>query len=381
MTGVTMWGLVGAMSVATHAAAELEIINIRVGQGDATLIQGPQNTDGGRVNVLFDAGDMPDRGGDGGIILRELLATRGVSVLDYLIVSHDDADHIGGVAFGGNHGASFILGPNGAPGAVGDDDGDGVDDWEGEEPYYLPDPDELGRDDDVLVHKFIDYGDDLMRNTQAIRKYRGIANAMGERISISDQATVDSFEIDLGQGARMICFAANGYVRNRTSRVLAVNTPNERSLSFLVNYRAFDYLISGDLIGRRYGGKDEDAKVERAVGEAIAAAGFDVDVLHVNHHGANNGSESSFLKSIGPKVAIVSAGNRNSHGHPHKSVLGRLVRAGVGLIVQTEWGSTSGTIPDDVRDRQAIYQGDVVIATDGNDYTISTNRTFSTDES
>ena len=89
-------------------AEDLRIMNIRVGQGDSTLIQGPLDANGERINVLFDAGDMPNL--DGGNILRAVLRKQGVRKLDYVIVSHDDADHIGGIGFGGRHGKSLILG-------------------------------------------------------------------------------------------------------------------------------------------------------------------------------------------------------------------------------------------------------------------------------
>ncbi len=355
---------------------ELEIINVRVGQGDATLIQGPVDDNGNRVNVLFDAGDVPAR--DGGNILRAVLNKRGVDRLDHLIISHDDADHIGGVAFGNSHGASFILGFDDAPGSPGDDDSDGEADWLGTPEFFNPDPDELGTGDDLPVDNFIDYGDALMRDTQAIRKYQGIANAMGTRTVLNSQDDVDSFEIDLGGGARMICFAANGFVRGRGARVSNVNRPNERSLSFLVNYGQFDFLISGDLSGRASGA--DNAEVERAVGQAIVNAGFSVDILHVNHHGADNASEADFLELIEPEIAIISAGNGNTHEHPRNAVLQRLVDAGVYRIIQTSWGTTEDVIADDIRDHQAIYQSDVVITSDGERYTISTARTFETDE-
>lgn len=44
----------------TAKAGEVEIVNIRVGQGDATLIRGPADATGKRVTVLFDAGDIAD---------------------------------------------------------------------------------------------------------------------------------------------------------------------------------------------------------------------------------------------------------------------------------------------------------------------------------
>ena len=362
-------------------AQELEIVNIRVGQGDATLILGPVKTDGTRVTVLFDGGDIPVR--DGGNIIRTVLWKRKIKTLDYLIISHDDADHLGGIAFGGVHGTgvhgtSFLLGFNNVPGDNGDDDGDGVEDWIIGAPKFEPDPEELGTDDDVKVINFVDYGDALMRSgVQAIQKYQRFANSMGNRITINDQTTVDSFEIDLGGGARMICFAANGFVRGRSQRVANVNTPNERSLSFLVTHGECDFLISGDLIGRRAG--SENARVEEAVGLAIVNAGFKVDVLHVNHHGANNASSVAFLELIEPEIAIVSAGNRNDHEHPNNHALQRLVDAGVDRIFQTSWGTTEDEIPFDIRDHHAIWQQDIVIRSNGEHYWIETSRRWKAD--
>jgi len=43
----------------TLQAQDLKIIHIDVGQGDATLIIGPQQSDGKNVSVLFDTGDIP----------------------------------------------------------------------------------------------------------------------------------------------------------------------------------------------------------------------------------------------------------------------------------------------------------------------------------
>ena len=104
-----------------------------------------------------------------------------------------------------------------------------------------------------------------------------------------------------------------------------------------------------------------------------------VDVLHVNHHGANNSSEAEFLELIQPTIAVISAGNGNAHKHPHRSVLKRLSDAGVYRIIQTSWGTTESITPADVRDIQAIYQNDVVINSDGDNFTISTSRTYESD--
>lgn len=350
---------------------DLIINNVRVGQGDSTLILGPQKADGSRITVLFDVGDIPNR--DGGNILRTVLFKAGVKKIDHLIISHDDADHIGGIAFGGVHGTSILLGFNNVPGASGDDDGDGIEDWVKGSPLFDPDPEELGLGDDIKVNNFIDYGEELMRDgVQAIDKYNRFANAVGNRTTLNSQADVNDFSIDLGNGAIMTLYAANGYVKDRGTRVAHVNTPNERSLSFLVTYGDFDYLISGDLIGRKSG--SENAKVEKAVGQSIVNDGRTVEVLHVNHHGASNGSDPEFLKLIKPKIAIISAGNGNGHKHPTNETLNHLTDAGVDRIIQTSWGTTKSRIPRDVRDHHAIWQQDVIIRSDGTDYWTETSR-------
>ena len=360
-------------------AQDVEIVNLRVGQGDSTLILGPPDSAGKRVAVLFDAGDEAEAGDrfDGARIIGTVLARRGIKALDYVIVSHYDVDHIGGLAAGGNHGAGLLLGRNQTPGAVGDDDGDGDDGWVGT-PFYEPDREEIGKGDDIPVRFFVDRGDAPASTTQAYKKYRALAESMGTRVSLDTQSKVNSYAIDLGGGAVMTALAGNGFVRGRSAPVPNVTTENERSLSFLLAYRDFHYLISGDMIGRTFG--NEDARVENAVGDVIAAMGITVDVLHVDHHGANNGSDAAFLEKIKPTIAVISSGNGNDHHHPHKETLQRLEAAKVYRIVQTAWGTTEDVMPLAVRNVQAIYQSDVIITSDGSTFTLSTSRTFKTDK-
>lgn len=325
-------------------AQELKIININVGQGDATLIMGPEQVDGSRITILFDAGDINNE--DGGEIIRKVLHDNQISHLDYVIISHYDADHIGGLISGGVHGTSFLHGMDGEPGGG----------------------------DDISVGTFVDRGDESPHTSQAYRKYRDLANA-GQRISLTNQEILNNFKIELGNGAEAIALAANGFVKDASSPVPNVNTENERSLSFLIRFNQFDYLISGDLIGRESG--SEDAESEKAVGKWIADKAIVVDVLHVNHHGGNNASESTFLELIKPGVAIISAGNGNSHHHPNKYVLKRLEEAGVKEIIQTEWGSTEDIIPEAIREIQSIYQSHIVIRSDGTGFEVSTRKNFS----
>lgn len=64
---------------------KLEVHYIDVGQGDATLIKAGEHA------MLIDAGDNTK-----GTVVQLYLKKQGVEKLDYLILTHTDADHIGG---------------------------------------------------------------------------------------------------------------------------------------------------------------------------------------------------------------------------------------------------------------------------------------------
>ncbi len=70
-------------------------------------------------------------------------------------------------------------------------------------------------------------------------------------------------------------------------------------------------LLSGDI----------EAKAENA----LIKEGWHLkaDVLLVPHHGSQTSSSNAFLDKVNPQVVIISAGQLNHYGHPHKRVLQR----------------------------------------------------------
>ncbi len=73
---------------APAAAQMLEIHTLDIGRGDCALILSPSGT-----RVLIDTG----KPGDGNAIVIPYLQSLGVTDLDYILISHYDGDHIGGV--------------------------------------------------------------------------------------------------------------------------------------------------------------------------------------------------------------------------------------------------------------------------------------------
>ncbi|MBO9129577.1 DNA internalization-related competence protein ComEC/Rec2 [Bacillus sp. 165] len=59
------------------------------------------------------------------------------------------------------------------------------------------------------------------------------------------------------------------------------------------------------------------------------------DVLKVGHHGSKSSTTDVFLQRVQPKIAVISAGERNRYGHPHEEVLTRLKSQGI-IILRTD---------------------------------------------
>lgn len=81
----TQGGNSAAEMVTEAKLSAMEVHYIDVGQGDATLIKN------GEYAMLIDAGDNSK-----GTTVQNYLQKQGVEKLDYLVLTHTDADHIGG---------------------------------------------------------------------------------------------------------------------------------------------------------------------------------------------------------------------------------------------------------------------------------------------
>lgn len=79
------------------------------------------------------------------------------------------------------------------------------------------------------------------------------------------------------------------------------------------------------------------------------------DVLKVGHHGSSTSTSEAFLVATSPKIAVISVGDGNPHGHPHASVVKRLEQHGA-KIYRTD------------------LRGSVVVSYDGETYTIATEK-------
>lgn len=71
--------------------------------------------------------------------------------------------------------------------------------------------------------------------------------------------------------------------------------------------------------------------------------GLKADIVKLGHHGSRTSSSESFLKTINPGLAIISAGKGNSYGHPHREVMDRLKKMSIPSMSTVDLGTMEFT--------------------------------------
>ncbi|MGE5849073.1 MAG: DNA internalization-related competence protein ComEC/Rec2 [Candidatus Methylomirabilota bacterium] len=255
--GVRLWPLAGPPAV--------RITLLDVGQGEAHFVE----LRGGQ-RILVDAGGVPGGRFDiGARVVAPFLLHQWVGSLDVLVLTHAQADHIGGVP--------AIL--RGFP--VGEV-------WSGDTPYpsitFLWVQEYLRRR--KIPHRIVSADSPPIRWGEATVEVRHPPSRK------RDDA--------------------------RDARVERLR-PNDTSMVLRLRIGEQAALLTGDV--EREG---ETALLRRP-------AALQAKVLKVPHHGSRTSSSEAFLAAVRPEVALVSCGYRNRFNHPHPEVVERYRALGVRL--------------------------------------------------
>lgn len=63
------------------------------------------------------------------------------------------------------------------------------------------------------------------------------------------------------------------------------------------------------------------------------------DVLKAGHHGSKTSSSESFVASVDPQYVVISAGEDNRYGHPHKEVMELLSKFSINIFETSKTGT------------------------------------------
>ena len=279
---IFLWA-VGIVILTTCFGEEgkLTTVVLDVGQGDGIFMKGPK---GG--TYLVDGGSS-DVKKVGQYRLESFLKSQGVGVLDYVLISHGDSDHMNGVE-------------------------------------ELIERQDIGVGLGTLVLPVEEVWDEALAGVAEKAKDYGVrVVVMGSGQSIREE----NMEITCIQpGDRGIETGMQLDAGNAASMVLAVR------------YGGFDMLLTGDVEGEG----------EELLTEQLEEQYRDCtwEVLKVAHHGSKNSSNVEFLRQVQPVYALVSAGRENRYGHPHQETIERLTDVGSTIYSTQENGAIIVEVED-----------------------------------
>ncbi|MGB9177060.1 MAG: lamin tail domain-containing protein [Methanoregula sp.] len=103
-------------------------------------------------------------------------------------------------------------------------------------------------------------------------------------------------------------------------RILVLSPPKERigddlntnSIVLRISYGTLNLLYTGD--------------ATTATEDIMEKAGYPLDaqILKVGHHGSSSSGSAVFISRVSPELSVISLGNDNPYGYPHRETLQRL---------------------------------------------------------
>ena len=349
--------------------AGLQIHVFTLGQADSMLVLGPAPQ---HRSLLIDLGGA--RGGDRKNHLRvaerveQITGRRGV---DYFLVSHFHADHVGMPARGkGKPTGMFAL---------------------------LSDPKESFR-----VGTWLDRGA-ANRYAERTKAHEGVLANMDSWISAGKVGSrilpkLGTDSIDLGEGVVVEVLSVAGSRSDGESALAAIeaktpgmyeNAPaseNDFSIALLISRGDFEMFTAGDLTGAAWPGegKDYPSSTPRTFGKKSSTytnveswlvddwrqqgREMDVEIYRANHHGSSHSSTEDLLTALDPEFILYSCGGL--YGHPAPEVVERGAKTARQFVtyaaalsswpqgIPQQWGSVIGEIP-------------IRVSMDGGSYTIA----------
>lgn len=271
----------GLLPRPAESRGQLRVHFIPVGQGDATLIEFPDAT-----TMLIDAGGTRTGSDPGRFVVVPYLRRLGIWRLDWVLVTHADLDHMGGMA------------------AVID----------------------RMRPRNFLVGTLADNPTQHRQGLDpAIRHLVSQAEAGGTKTHyISDrlQKNIGGVRVDI--------------LRPQLDESAPGEARNDVSLITRLQYWRTSVLLPGDI---------EEAG-EAWVSEHYPGP---VTFLKAAHHGSKSSSTPVFLDAFQPAFSIISAGQFSRFGHPHPEIVARYRRRRVQVLETAVSGVIRVTISDNDR--------------------------------
>ena len=279
---------------------------VDVNQADCTIVEFPT----GEIMVI----DTGDNNSESNQKLQNYLKTinfeyeKSQPVIDFLVLTHPHADHIGGAPYLFEN---YLIKNCYLPQVYYSNPEN-----PSENPFNVPEGAIYTTDDTYLETLTLLKAE--MENDGCNKNYScdGLEICSSGFVRSQASNNSDMWVVDF--------FAPlTGYTYTEGSSLEA--DPNNYSPIIILNYLNKKIMFTGDIEKKAENHFLE--KVEQNYFE-FNEDYFDVDILHVAHHGAKTSSTKNFLALVQPEIAVIPVG-KNSYGHPTEQTLTNLKEAGV----------------------------------------------------
>lgn len=304
-------------------STNLTMTMLDISQGDSIYIKTPKG-----VSILVDGGSS-DVKAIGQYRIEPFLKAQGVRTIDYVVLTHMDADHINGVM---------------------------------ELMERMPDAVGIGGRKREQTR---------LSSLNSLAFYDGqvgIQNLILSDTSLVDETYKKIEELAVRKGITLHYFGRGDTITEGELTLTCLHpyaeyntdSKNDTSIVLELTYRNFDALLLGDL---ESGGESELIKLAKEellagdnqnsnqTSEELTKGRLTVnkrryDIIKIAHHGSKYSTSDEFLEYYGARIAWISSGYGNRYGHPHKELLERL---------------EENQIPY----RWTVHEGAITIRTDG----------------
>jgi len=241
-----------ATEVPSTPNGTFEMHYINVGQSVSTLVVGPNNE-----TMLIDTGHYHD---DGEYIL-EYLQAHDIDRIDHLVVSHNDADHIGG-------NAAIIK-------------------------HYETEGDRIGTI----------YDPGIAASTQTYSDY----------LDAVEEHDVTLYETREGDSIGFGGSSVDVNVLGPPEPYIEDEARNENSIVLHLSYGQTSFLLTGDAED------DQEAYLVSNYGDQL-----NTTVMKAGHHGSASSTSGQLLDAVQPEAVVISSAFDSQYGHPTEEALQRL---------------------------------------------------------
>lgn len=268
-----------------NSFGDLEVNFLNVGQADCIVIELPDG-----MTMMIDTGD----GSIGATeksnatekkVIENFLSANNISVVDYLLITHSDADHVGNAAWLlENYPVRFIFRP------------------------HVYSNNDISENIPSEFNVQPTDSKTFISNSDIYAKF--IVAAYNEGCTVEYFNKDSDFTNTLKCGDEEKSYLFNFLTPTAKREEISYKDANNFSPIMMLEYAGKRFMFNGD------------AELEN-IEEYVTNYGdaYNVDVLKVGHHGSTNATTEEYITAIDPEYAVIQNGWVEKYNHPHQSTL------------------------------------------------------------